>query len=130
VHVTGFEPEHVPALHVSVCVHASASLHVVPSVTFEYCVVLTLGWHVWHVFVPLLAPEATHAPLIVQPEHPPIDPSPSWQVTVAPEFIRTCAAAIAPVKADVFTVTKAFGATKSACTFAPEFTEIPADESK
>jgi hypothetical protein len=77
VHVTRFEPVQAPALHVSVCVHAFPSLHVVPSVTFEYCVVLTLGWHVWHAFVPLLAPGGTHAPPIVQPEHPPMDPRPS-----------------------------------------------------
>jgi hypothetical protein len=30
-HVTGFAPLHVPAWHVSVCVHASPSLHEVPS---------------------------------------------------------------------------------------------------
>jgi len=39
VHVTGLAPVHAPLTHVSVCVHAFPSLHVVPSVSvgFEHC---------------------------------------------------------------------------------------------
>ena len=66
-----------------------------------------------------------------EPEQlPPRDPNPSWQVTVAPEFMTTWAAASAPVNFDVFTVTSAFVAMKSAWTCAFEFREIPDDESK
>jgi hypothetical protein len=61
---------------------------------------------------------------------PPSDPNPSWQVTVAPEFMTTWAAARAPVNFDVFTVTSAFVAMKSAWTWAFEFREMPDDESK
>jgi hypothetical protein len=57
-------------------------------------------------------------------------PNPSWQVTVAPEFITTCAAATAPVNFAVFTVTSAFVATKSAWIWAPEFRLMPEDVSK
>jgi hypothetical protein len=63
-------------------------------------------------------------------QEPPRDPNPSWQVTVAPEFIRTCAAASAPVKLDVFTVTSALVAMKRAWTLAPEFRLIPDNVSK
>jgi hypothetical protein len=66
VHVTGFEPVQVPALHVSVCVQASPSLQGVPSLTLEYWVVLALGWHVSHVFDPLAAPAATQTPPMKQ----------------------------------------------------------------
>ncbi len=45
---------------------AFPSLHELPLLTFEYCVVLAVGWHVAHVFVPLLAPAATQAPPIAQ----------------------------------------------------------------
>jgi hypothetical protein len=34
VHVTGFEPMHVPLWQLSVCVHALLSLQAVPLVTF------------------------------------------------------------------------------------------------
>jgi hypothetical protein len=61
---------------------------------------------------------------------PPSDPKPSWHVTVAPEFISTCAAASAPVNFDVLTVTSAFVATKSASICAPELRLIPDDVSK
>jgi hypothetical protein len=50
--------------------------------------VLTLGWHVSHVFVPFVAPDETQAPPITQPLHV-MEPNPSWQVTVAPEFMTT-----------------------------------------
>jgi hypothetical protein len=36
-------------------------LHDVPFVAFVYALVLTPGWHVWHVFAPFVAPLATHA---------------------------------------------------------------------
>ena len=49
------------------------------------------------------------------------DPNPSWHETVAPEFITTWAAASAPVKLDVLTVTFAFVARSSAWICAPEF---------
>ncbi len=52
VHVTGFEPVHVPLWQVSVCVHALPSLHDVPlaATGFEHTPVLGLQvpaeWHV------------------------------------------------------------------------------------
>jgi hypothetical protein len=58
------------------------------------------------------------------------DPKLSSQVTVAPELSSTWAAATAPVKLDVFRVTKALGATKSALTLAPVLTMMDEDESK
>jgi hypothetical protein len=66
-----------------------------------------------------------------EPEQlPPREPNPSWQVTVAPEFMTTWAAASAPVNFDVLTVTSAFVAMKSAWSCAFEFSEMPEDESK
>jgi hypothetical protein len=49
---------------------------------------------------------------------------------VAPEFMRTWAAATAPVNWEVLMVTSAFVAMNRAWTLAPEFNEIPDDESK
>jgi hypothetical protein len=51
VHVTGFDPEHVPDWHVSVCVQALPSLHAVPfgAVGFEQMPVagaqVPTAWH-------------------------------------------------------------------------------------
>jgi hypothetical protein len=52
----------MPAWHVSLESQRLPSLHDVPLLTAEYCVVLAPGWHVSHVFAPFAAPEATHAP--------------------------------------------------------------------
>ena len=60
MHLTVLWTVHVPAWQVVVS-QASPLLHVVPFVTGEYAVVLTLGWHVSHVFVPLAVPAAMQA---------------------------------------------------------------------
>jgi hypothetical protein len=103
-------------------VHAFPSLQAVP---FETGVC---------VHAPAEHASAVHGlPSSHEPEHvdpPPSDPKPSWHVTVAPEFMRTCAAARAPVNFDVFTVTSAWVATNSASICAPEFRLIPDDVSK
>jgi hypothetical protein len=110
----------VPAWQAYVCSHAFVPVHVVPSAT-GVCV---------HV-PPEHASVVQALPSSHEPEQPPTsDPNPSWHVTVAPEFITTWAAASAPVNFDVFTVTSAFVAMKSAWTCAFEFREIPDDESK
>ena len=73
MHVTGFDPAHVPLWHVSVCVQAFPSLHVVPlaAIGFEHCPVLGLhvpaAWH-WsdgvHVtWLPAVQVPAWHASL-------------------------------------------------------------------
>jgi hypothetical protein len=49
--MTGFDPVHVPALHVSVCVHALPSLQAVPSAMFGFEQVPVDELHVpatWH----------------------------------------------------------------------------------
>ena len=43
MHVTGFDPVHVPAVHVSVCVQPLPSLHVVPSARVDQAVVEVPG---------------------------------------------------------------------------------------
>jgi hypothetical protein len=51
VHVTGFEPAHVPDWHASICVHALPSLQVVPFVATGFEQAPLLGLHVpttWH----------------------------------------------------------------------------------
>jgi hypothetical protein len=113
VHVTGFEPVQAPLSQASVCVQAFPSLHDVPLVTFEYADVLTLGWHVSQVFAPFVVPAATHTPPMKHPEHAG-PPNESWHVTVAPEFMTICLAAIAPTNFAVLIVTSAFVATTSA----------------
>ena len=129
--VTVLPAVHAPAWHVLSKSHSFAFVHDAPLVTGEYAVVLTLGWHVSHVFVPFVAPDATHAPPMThEPAGHAREPNPSWHVTVAPEFMSTCAAAIAPVNFAVFTVTSACVATKSACTSAPELESIPDDVSR
>ena len=60
VQVTALCTVQVPAWQLDVS-QAFPLLHVVPFVTGEYAVVLTLGWHVSQVFAPLAAPAATHA---------------------------------------------------------------------
>ena len=71
--VTGFAPVQVPAIHVSVCVHALLSLHVEPSGLFglEHMPVIVLHvpatWH-WS--------DATHV-MGFAPEH-----VPAWQLSV------------------------------------------------
>ena len=60
VQVTWLCTVQVPAWQLDVS-QAFPLLHVVPFVTGEYAVVLTLGWHVSQVFVPLAAPAATQA---------------------------------------------------------------------
>ncbi len=47
VHVTGLPPVHVPAWHVSVCVHASPSSHFVPLALALHAVALVAGVHCW-----------------------------------------------------------------------------------
>jgi hypothetical protein len=84
VQTTGLLPVQVPAWQVSVCVHAFPSLHAVPFVT-DVCV---------HV-PPVHASVVQAFPSSQEPEQL-LDPNPSWQVTVAPEFIRISCAAIAP----------------------------------
>ena len=117
---TGFDPVQAPAWQAYVCSQAFVPVHVVPSAT-----------GVW-VQVPAEHASVVQAfPSSQEPEQLPFrDPNPSWHVTVAPEFMTTCAAASAPVNFDVFTVTSAFVATKSAWTWAPELRAIPDDESK
>src|SRR5947207_935411 len=44
-HTTGFAPVHVPFWQVSVCVHALASLHVVPFVLFGFEHMPVVTWH-------------------------------------------------------------------------------------
>jgi hypothetical protein len=51
VHTTGFDPVHTPATHVSLCVHALSSLHVVPSGSAGLEHAPVIGSHVpatWH----------------------------------------------------------------------------------
>jgi hypothetical protein len=108
-------------------VHAFPSLQAVPFVATGFEHVPVAGLHVptsWH------WSEAVHVTPAQRLVPPPSDPNPSWHVTVAPEFISTCAAASAPVNFDVFTVTRALVATKSASICAPEFRLIPDDVSK
>jgi hypothetical protein len=120
VHVTWLPAVHVPDWHVSLRSQALPSLQLVPFVTGVY-----VHWPETQV------PVVQGFPLVHGPEHdPPSDPNPSWHVTVAPEFMRTCAAAIAPVNFDVFTVTSVLVATRSACTWASELRLIPDDVSK
>jgi hypothetical protein len=71
--VTGFAPVHVPLWHVSVCVHALPSLHVVPFVAtgFEHVPVLVL--HVPTVWHASLAVHVTG----LEPVH-----TPPWQVSL------------------------------------------------
>jgi len=69
VHVTGFEPVHVPLWHVSVCVQALPSLQAVPFVLFVHAVVLTAGWQDWHALLGLDAPGVWNAPPM---RHPPM----------------------------------------------------------
>jgi hypothetical protein len=122
VQVTGFDPTQAPAWQVSVCVHALPSLHAVPLLT--------------GVCVQAPAEQASAVqglPSSQEPGHeglPTRDPNPSWQVTVAPEFMTICAAASAPVNFEVLTVTSALVARNSASTWAPEFRLIPAVLSK
>jgi hypothetical protein len=62
-------------------------------------------------------PTSQGLPLLHPPGHdpPPLsDPNPSWHVTVAPEFMTICLAAIAPTNFAVLIVTSAFVATTSA----------------
>jgi hypothetical protein len=62
-------------------------------------------------------PTSQGLPLLHPPGHdpPPLsDPNPSWHVTVAPEFMLTCAAASAPVNFAVSTFTSALVASTSA----------------
>src|SRR5258706_7042936 len=65
--VTGFEPTQVPAWHVSLCVHALPSLHVVPSlaVGFEQAPVARLhvpgAWH-WSCAAQITGLEPTQVP--------------------------------------------------------------------
>ena len=66
VHVTWLPAVHTPAWHVSFRSHELPSLQDVPLLTFVYAEVLMVGWHVSQVFVPLVAPPATHAPPMSQ----------------------------------------------------------------
>ncbi len=109
---TGSAPEHVPPWHESVCVQAFPSLHAAPLVTGVCVQAPAAQASLVHAF-PSSHEEGQLAPS---------DPSPSWQVTCAPELRTTWAAEIAPVNPGVFSVTRAFGATRSAWTRAPEFT--------
>jgi hypothetical protein len=67
VQVTGLDPVHVPLWHVSVCVHAFPSLHVVPfvAVGFEQTPVPELHvpatWH-WSLAVHVTGFEPVHTP--------------------------------------------------------------------
>jgi hypothetical protein len=91
VHVTGLAPVQVPLWHVSVCVHALPSLHVVPLAAAGFEHVPVLGLHVpatWH---ESLAVQVTAVP----PLHTPlwhvsfcVHPLPSSHAVplVAPEF--------------------------------------------
>ena len=68
VHVTGFEPVHVPLWHESVCVHAFPSLQVVPFAAFGFEQVPVLGlqvpatWH-WSAAVHVTGFEPVQVPL-------------------------------------------------------------------
>jgi hypothetical protein len=106
--VTGFVPVQVPLWHESVWVQALPSLHAVPFATGVCVHAVPLHASVVHGF-----PSSQDGG---QP--PPRNANPSWQVTVEPEFMFTCAAASAPTNFDVCTVTSAFVATKSAWTWA------------
>jgi hypothetical protein len=66
VHATWLPAVQTPAWHEPFKSQASPSLHAVPLLTLEYCVVLTAGWHVAHVVAPFVAPAATHAPPMEQ----------------------------------------------------------------
>jgi hypothetical protein len=112
-HVIGLDPVHAPLSQASVSVHALPSLHAVPLLTFVYADALTPGWHVSQLFAPFVVPAATHTPPMKQPEHAG-PPNESWHVTVAPEFMTICLAAIAPTNFAVLIVTSAFVATTSA----------------
>ena len=111
VQTTGGPPTQVPLWHVSSVSHALPLLQAVPLGAFGLEQTPVDG---------LQTPTAPQGPdaVHVTPAHKfvPVvsDPKPSWQVTVAPEFITTCAAASAPVNCEVFTVTSAFVATTSA----------------
>lgn len=67
VHVTGFDPVQTPVWHVSVCVHALPSLHVVPfdAVGFEHVPVEGLHvpatWH-WSLAVHVTGFDPVHTP--------------------------------------------------------------------
>src|SRR5207302_797941 len=68
-HVTGFVPVHAPAWHLSVWVHASPSLHVVPfaAAGLEHCPVLVSHvptvWH-WSDAVQATGFEPAHVPFV------------------------------------------------------------------
>ena len=66
LHVTWLPAVHVPDWQVSFKSHELPSEQDVPLETLEYAVVLTLGWHVSQVFVPLVAPAAMHTPPMSQ----------------------------------------------------------------
>jgi hypothetical protein len=124
VHVTVVPAVHVPFWHVSSRSHALPSLQLVPFVAAGFEQTPVDGLHVpatWHGSD---AVQTTPWQRLVPPTN---DPRPSWYVTVAPEFIRTCAALSAPVNFDVLTCTSAFGATRSALIAAPEFRVMPFD---
>ena len=55
---TGFVPTHVPAWHVSVWVHASPSLQVVPLTAFDQVVVLVAGVQTWQALPGFGVPDA------------------------------------------------------------------------
>jgi hypothetical protein len=131
VQTTGFDPTHAPFSHWSVWVQASESLHAVPFGAFGFEQTPVLGLHVP---ATLQAPDAVHVTpaqrFVPASPLPPSVPKPSWNVIVAPEFIRTCAAASAPVSPDVSTVTLAFVAMTSAWSFEPELRLMPFDVSR
>jgi hypothetical protein len=66
VHTTVLPAVQTPAWQLSLESQRLPSLHAVPSLTSEYCVVLTAGWHDSHVLAPFAAPAATHAPPMKQ----------------------------------------------------------------
>jgi hypothetical protein len=65
-HVTWLPAVQAPLWQESFRSQAFPSLHAAPLLTLVYVDVLTAGWHVSHVFVPLVAPAATHAPPMEQ----------------------------------------------------------------
>jgi hypothetical protein len=71
-HVTGLEPVHVPAWHVSPWVHALPSLQVVPLATVGFEHVPVLGLHV---------PAAWHWSLAAQVTWLPAVHTPAWQLS-------------------------------------------------
>ena len=89
VQTTGFEPVQTPAWQVSVCVHASPSLHDAPLGAFENEVIDSPGMHDWHGFPGLTVPGGKNTP---PTEHPgahcdPLHASPCAHATPhAPQF--------------------------------------------